>query len=94
MSPFVTANREEILRIAARHGVTAMRVFGSCAAGTATDTSDVDLLVSVGHDPSPWFPGGLVHDLEQLLGRRVDVVTERGLRPELREVVIANSVPL
>jgi hypothetical protein len=56
--------------------------------------SDVDLLVEVGPDPSPWFPGGLVAELEELLGRRVQVVTERGLDDMLRERVLGEAVPL
>ena len=72
------AKREQILRLARRHGVTSVRVFGSMARGDAGPQSDVDLLVEVGPNPSPWFPGGLVVELEELLGRRVQVVTKRG----------------
>ncbi len=56
----VKAKREEILQVAKRHGVTRVRVFGSMARGDAVPKSDVDLLVDVGPNPSPWFPGGLV----------------------------------
>lgn len=86
--------RDEIASIAARHGVTRIRVFGSVARGEATDESDVDLLVDVGPTPSPWFPAGLVLDLEALLGRRVEVVTERALNPDLRESVLRDVRPL
>jgi uncharacterized protein len=48
----------------------------------------------VGPDPSPWFPGGLVVELEELLGRRVQVVTERGLDELLRDRVLEEAVPL
>ena len=64
------------------------------ARGDAGPTSDVDLLVDVGPHPSAWFPGGLVADLEQLLGRRVQVVTERGLDALLSDRVRAEAVPL
>ena len=64
--------RREILRIARRHGVTEVRVFGSVARGDATAESDIDLLVEVGGPTTPWFPGGLVAELEELTGRRVD----------------------
>jgi predicted nucleotidyltransferase len=90
----VKAKREEILQVAKRHGVTRVRVFGSMARGDAVLKSDVDLLVDVGPNPSPWFPGGLVADLEELLGRPVQVITERGLDVLLRDRVLAEAVPL
>jgi len=64
-----------------------VRVFGSMARGDAGPHSDVDLLVEVRPDPSPWFPGRLVAELEELLGRRVQIVTERGLDELLRDRV-------
>jgi len=94
MVDLVTTKREQILRLARRHGVTRVRVFGSMARGDAGPHSDVDLLIDVGPNPSPWFPGGLVAELEELLGRRVQVVTERGLDELLRERVLAEAVPL
>ena len=94
MVDLVHAQREQILRLARRHGVTGVRVFGSMARGDAGPESDVDLLVEVGADPSPWFPGGLVAELEALLGRRVQVVTERGLDELLRERVLDEAIPL
>ncbi len=90
----VKAKREEILQVAKRHGVTRVRVFGSMARGDAVPKSDVDLLVDVGPNPSPWFPGGLVADLEQLLGRPVQVITERGLDVLLRDRVLREAVQL
>lgn len=71
--------RDEILRIAARHGARNVRVFGSVARGEAEEDSDIDLLVEVGPDHTPYFPGGLLVDLEDLLERKVDIVTEGGL---------------
>jgi hypothetical protein len=90
----VKSRRDEILSVARRHGVTRVRVFGSMARGDAGPTSDLDLLVDVGPNTSPWFPGGLVAELESLLGRRVQVVTERGLDQLLREHVLLEAVPL
>ena len=63
MEGLVRSKREQILNVAQRHGVTAVRVFGSMAGGDAGPDSDVDLLVDVGPQPSAWFPGGLVADL-------------------------------
>lgn len=85
---------DEIRRIAARHGARNVRVFGSVARGEAGPESDVDLLVEEEATTSPWFPAGLIVDLEELLGRRVDVVSEEGLRPELRSYVLRDAKPL
>jgi predicted nucleotidyltransferase len=87
-------SREDIQRIAAKHGAYNVRVFGSFARGEAGPQSDLDLLISVGPKTTPWFPGGLVADLEQLLGRRVDVLTENGLSPLIRDRVLNEAVPL
>ena len=94
MVDVVSSKREQILDLARRHGVTRIRVFGSMARGDAGPDSDVDLLIDVGPETSAWFPGGLVADLEELLGRRVQVITERGLDEYLRERVLQEAVPL
>jgi predicted nucleotidyltransferase len=86
--------REEILRVAARHGVTGLRVFGSVARGEATEHSDVDFLIEVGGPTTPWFPGGLVADLEAVIGRRIDVVESIALDDALRDRVLKEAVPL
>lgn len=86
--------REEILRIAAKHGVTSIRVFGSVARGEAGPDSDVDFLIEAGPDVTPWFPGGLVADLRDLLGRDVDVVEECALRPRIGAHVLSEAVRL
>jgi len=90
----IRSKRGDILRIAARHGVTEIRVFGSVARGDARPDSDVDFLVQVGPNHSQFFPGGLVMDLEELLGRRVDVVEAEGLRASLRDRVLSEAVPV
>jgi uncharacterized protein len=86
--------RDDIQRIAARHGAGNVRLFGSVARGEARADSDVDLLIDVVSTPSSWFPAGLVLELEELLGRKVEVVTERGLDTNLREQVLREAVPL
>ena len=88
------AKRYEILRIAERHGARDVRVFGSVATGEATETSDVDLLVTTTDSTSPWFPAGLIEELEALLGRKVDVVTEAGLYWLLRRRILKQARPL
>jgi hypothetical protein len=90
----IRAKRENILRLAARHGATNVRVFGSVARGEAGPESDLDFLVDVGSVHSPWFPAGFMADLELLLGRRVDVITERALHWYIRDRVLREAVPL
>jgi uncharacterized protein len=86
--------RDEIKRIAARHGAYNIRVFGSVARGEAGPESDIDILIDVGPTTSSWFPAGLILDLEDLLGRRVEVITEKALNPELRDHVLREAIPL
>ena len=90
----ILERREEILRIAERHGATNVRVLGSVARGTAGPDSDLDLLVDVGPNPSPWFPGGLIADLEDVLGCRVDIATDDTLHRRIRERVLTEARPL
>lgn len=86
--------REEILRIAAHHGAGNVRVFGSVARGEDKPSSDIDLLVDIVGVTTPWFPGSLVADLEQLLRRPVQVVVRRSLSPLIRDAVLSEAVPL
>lgn len=90
----LTEKRDEILRIAARHGAKNIRVFGSVARGDADAASDVDVLVDMEPGRSLLDMGGLLMDLQDLLGCSVDVVTERGLRPRIRDRVLKEAVPL
>lgn len=86
--------RGEILKIARRHGVGRVCVFGSYARGEATEGSNLDLLIDVDGPTSPWFPGGLVSELEALLSCRVDVVESDALRPDMRAQALAEAIPL
>ena len=86
--------REEILQIVRRHGADQVRVFGSVARGEAQADSDIDLLVRPGPNTSSWFPAGLILELEDLLGRRVDVLTEGALHWYIRDRILAEAVPL
>lgn len=88
-------HREEILRIAAAHGATNVRVFGSVARDEANETSDLDLLVTWNYEQmSSWGSAGLWLELEALLGRPVDITSERGLSPYIRTEVLNEAVPL
>ncbi len=86
--------REDILRSVHRHGAQNVRVFGSVVRGEASEESDVDLLVDAGEETSAWFPAGLVEELEALLGRHVDVVTENSLHWLLRHRILKEARPL
>ncbi len=86
--------RDDILTIAARHGAHNVRVFGSVARGDARPDSDLDILVDLEPGRSLFDLGGLLYDLQALLGVEVDVVTEKGLRPRIRAQVIQEAIPL
>ncbi|HEX6012984.1 MAG TPA: nucleotidyltransferase family protein [Geminicoccaceae bacterium] len=90
----IRAKRRRLLALAARHGARNLRVFGSVPRGEADEDSDVDFLVDLEPGRSLIDLGALLVDLEAELGRRVDVVTEAGLRPALRERVLKDAVPL
>jgi predicted nucleotidyltransferase len=90
----VEEKREAIKRIAQGHGAFNVRLFGSVVREEDRLDSDVDLLVDVGPTTSSWFPAGLILDLEDLLGRKVEIVTERALNPHLREHVLAEAIEL
>ena len=90
----VKAKRSEILRLAAQHGARNVRVFGSLARGQADLDSDLDLLVEMDEGRSLLDLVGLWQDLEELLGSKVDVISEGGLSPYLREHVLAEAIPL
>ena len=86
--------RNDILSVAARYGVRNVRVFGSVARGEARPESDVDILVDMEPGRSLFDLGGLLSELQTLLGVDVDVVTEKGLRPRIRAEVLREAVPL
>jgi predicted nucleotidyltransferase len=86
--------REEILRICAKYGARNVRVFGSVARGESDQHSDIDFLVEMEPGRSLFDLGGLQYELEGLLGCRVDVVTERGLKKRIRQRVLREAVPV
>ena len=94
MHALIEAHREQLLSLAHRRGVTNVRVFGSMVRGGERQDSDVDLLVTLAPGTSALALGGLLLDAQELLGRRVDVVTEASLHPALRDRVLADAVPL
>jgi len=84
--------REELLKIAAKHGASNVRVFGSFARGEGHLKSDVDFLLELDANRSLIDQVALMQDLEQLLGRPVDVVEPAGLHWSIREKVLAGAV--
>ena len=88
------SRREEILHVAATHGARHVRVFGSVARGEPDERSAVAFLVEMERGRSLFDLGGLLMDLQSLLGRPVDVVTEKGLRERIRSRVLREAVPL
>jgi uncharacterized protein len=84
--------RNDILAIAAKHGAFNVRVFGSVSRGEDTENSDIDLLVDYDlQQVSAWFPGGLLMDLQDLLDRKVDIVTEQGLSHFIKDRILAEA---
>ena len=90
----VRAMREAISRTAAAFGASHVRLFGSAARGDDRDDSDVDLLVEFEPGRSLLDHAGLVMELEELLGRTVEIGTPKGLRHAYRERILHEAVPL
>ncbi len=86
--------RDTILRIAEKHGARNVRVFGSVARGEDDSDSDVDLLVRFDPDRSLLDHAGLWLELQDALGCKVDVVSDRGLKPRIRERILREAVTL
>lgn len=94
MHPLIETHRAAIRALAAKHGVTDVRIFGSMARGDETEASDVDLVVRPLPGTSLLELGGLLMEAQALLGRRVEVVSERALHPAIRERVLKEAKPL
>ena len=94
MSQPLAQQRESILQIAAKYGAGNVRIFGSTIHGTQAEHSDIDLLVNLEEGRSLLDQVGLKQELEQLLGRSVDVVVEGGISPYLEERILSEAVPL
>lgn len=94
VNELIDRKRDAILQIAAKHGAYNVRLFGSAARGEAGPSSDIDLLVELEPGRSLLDHVALIQDLGDLLGRRVDVVTERSLHWYIRDRVIQEAVGL
>ena len=91
MHTLIESHRAEIRALAERHGLRDVRIFGSMARGDADDASDVDLLVTLPPERTGLALGALLMDVQDLLGRRVQVVTPHSLHPALRERVLGEA---
>ncbi|MDB9428235.1 nucleotidyltransferase family protein [Microcystis aeruginosa CS-555/01A07] len=95
LKQLIQDKREDILKIATKHGAFNVRVFGSVARGEETENSDIDFLIDYDlAKTSPWFPGGLLADLQDLLGCKVDVVTEKSLHHLIKQRILKEAIKL
>ncbi|MDM7462748.1 nucleotidyltransferase family protein [Tepidimonas taiwanensis] len=94
MDPIVERQREALRALAQRHGVRSLKLFGSMARGDATSDSDVDLLIDPLPGTSALAIGAFLMETQELLGRKVDVVSVRALHPLLRERILQEAIPL
>jgi predicted nucleotidyltransferase len=90
----IETKREEILRAAARHGARNIRIIGSVARGEADSRSDLDLLVAIESGRSLLDHAALILDLEELVGCKVDIASDRGLHGRLRSRILDEAIPL
>jgi len=94
MNNQLTHNREEILGIARKYGIRNIRVFGSTVRGDDRKDSDIDLLVDVDEGRDLFDVGAFLMDLEALLHKKIDVVTENALHQKIRKTVLEEALPL
>ena len=90
----IREKREAIIRIAARYGATEVRLIGSAARGEARLDSDVDLLVTWSEGASLLDHAALVLELENLLGRKVDIASDGWVKPSIREPLYRDAIAL
>ena len=90
----VRQKRDAILSIAEKYGAHDVRIFGSVARGDADENSDLDVLVRLEPDRSLLDQGGLLMDLRELFGMKVDVITDGALSGRFAKIVSAEAVPL
>jgi len=88
------AHRKEILALAARHGVEDVRVFGSVARGEERPDSDIDLLIGMRYDVDPFGFLRFRREVAALMGRKVDVVFEKGIYHHLRDTILQEARPI
>ncbi|MEL6489108.1 MAG: nucleotidyltransferase domain-containing protein [Cyanobacteria bacterium J06621_3] len=91
----LSEKKQDILSIAEKHGASNIRVFGSVVRGEATQDSDIDFLIDYDIEKTTsWFPTGLIHDLEALLERKVDIVPADSIHYFIRDRILGEAVSL
>jgi len=94
LDALLRSKREEILQTASKYGARNVRIFGSVARGESDNNSDIDFLVDMEPGRSLLDLGGLLDELQAIVGVTVDVLTERGLKDRIRDRVVKEAVPL
>jgi uncharacterized protein len=94
LEELLKGKREATLRICAKHGARNVRRFGSVARGEADEQSDIDLIVELDPERSLLDHAALWLELQDLLGCKLDVVSDRGIKPRIRERVLREAIPL
>ncbi|MEN8264397.1 MAG: nucleotidyltransferase family protein [Nitrospirota bacterium] len=94
ISSIIKNRREEVINIARKYGAKNVRVFGSMARGEESADSDLDIIVEMEHGSSLLDIIAIKQDIEELLGRKVDVVTEASISPYIRDAVLKEAVNL
>jgi hypothetical protein len=94
MDTLIEEHREEIRRIARLRGARRVRIFGSRARGDFGPDSDVDILIDLEPGRSALSLGGLLMDLQDLLGKKVEVVTPAALHPKIRDRILAQAIDI
>lgn len=94
LNDLLQKKRNKILSFAKQHGVIRVRIFGSVARGDANEKSDIDFLIKLDQNRSLLDLIGFKQDLEELFGRRIDVVSEGGVSPHLRDRIFQEAIPL
>jgi len=94
MNNLITSNKATILKLAQQHGIRNVRLFGSMARDDATNESDVDFLVDLEEGRDLFDLGELLMDLQDLLHRKVDLVTDTSLHPKIKTQILKEAMPL
>lgn len=94
MDALLQAHRQELLALVRQYGVGGLLVFGSMARGDAGPQSDVDLLIDNASKLSGFQLGAFQMDAQDILGRKVDLVTRNALHPMIRERILKEAVPI
>jgi predicted nucleotidyltransferase len=94
LEPMVKKRKDDILRISGQHGAHNVRIFGSRARKDSSETSDLDILVEMQPNSTLLDLIAIKQDLEDLLGCKVDVVTESSLSPYIKDDILKEAVSL